>query len=89
MNNNLYNGMNYIPNQNINNIFDKYVEAYLKEKIGKNIEVHASFCDAIEWRDSIFTGILESVGKDYIAIKKDNHTYLIWSIYLDYIIISS
>ena len=85
MNNNLYNGM-YFPNQNVS---DKYVENYLKEKIGHKIEIHASFSDAIEWRDSIFTGTLESVGKDYIAVQKNNETYLIWSIYLDYIILSN
>ena len=75
---------NYNP---INNYYQKnYVDDYLKENIGKNIEVHTSFSDSIEWRDKIFTGILESVGKDYIVVN-DGNKNIVWSIYIDYIII--
>ena len=81
MNNNLYN--NY-PH---NNYYHNYVDEYLKNNIGKKVEVHVSFSDSIEWRDSIFQGILDSCGKDYIVINSDNKKYIIWSIYLDYIII--
>ena len=88
MNNNLYNG--YIPNQNIipnvsNNQY-KYVEDYLIRNIGKKAELHVSFCDSIEWRDSVFEGILEDVGKDFVVINQNNTSYVIWSIYIDYII---
>ena len=83
MNNNLYNG-NYLPN--IPN-YHNYVEEFLKKNIGKEIEAHVSFCDSIDWRDSIFRGILDSVGKDFIVIRDNNKKYVIWSIYLDYIII--
>ena len=93
MNNSLYNnGTGFIPNQMINgyeNNTNNYVENYLKEKIGHQIEIHASFCDSIEWRDSIFQGILEQVGKDYIVLNDNNNSYVIWNIYLDYIIIKS
>lgn len=86
MNNTLYNG-NYLPNQNI--IYqDNYVENYLRKNIGKNVEVHVSFCDSIEWRDSIFTGILEDVGKDYTVIKSNSKKYVIWNVYLDYLILN-
>lgn len=71
----------------INNYYHNYVDEYLKGNIGKKIEVHVSFSDSIEWRDSIFTGILESVGKDYIVIHTENKRYVIWSIYIDYIAI--
>lgn len=78
MNNNLYPG--YIPNSH------KYVENYLTKHIGNKIELHASFCDSIEWRDSVFDGILEDVGKDFVVVNKNNSNYVIWSIYIDYII---
>ena len=81
MNNNLYN------NYQGNNYYHNYVDEYLKNNIGKNIEAHVSFSDSIEWRDSIFKGILETTGKDYIVINMDNQKYIIWSIYIDYVII--
>lgn len=86
MNNNLYN-TNFLPNQNIIQQ-DNYVENYLRNNIGKKVEVHVSFCDSIEWRDSIFTGILENIGKDYTVIKNNNKKYVIWNVYLDYLIIN-
>lgn len=86
MNNNLYN-TGYLPNQT--NIYqDNYVENYLRNNIGKKVEVHVSFCDSIEWRDSIFNGILEDIGKDYTVIKNNNKKYVIWNVYLDYLIIN-
>jgi spore coat protein GerQ len=81
MNNNLYNMMNPIKEEN-------YVENYLRRKLGKEVEVHVSFCDSIEWRDSIFKGQLKDIGKDYIVINTNNKDYVIWNIYLDYLIIN-
>ena len=82
MNNNIYQKGGYPLITNYN-----YVEEYLKMNIGKTIEAHVSFCDSIEWRDSLFTGKLISVGKDYIAIHNNQNTFIIWNIYLDYIVI--
>ena len=79
MNNNLY---NYNP---INNHY--YVDDYLKNNLGKRVKVHVSFSDSIEWRDSVFTGIIDYVGKDFVVIKDNNKKTVIWSIYIDYIII--
>ena len=75
MNNNLYNFNNH------------YVDDYLKNNINKVAEVHVSFSDSIEWRDSIFKGKINNVGKDYLIIENDNKKIVIWSIYIDYIII--
>ncbi len=90
MNNNLYNN-NYPPNQVFypNNIKDNYVEEYLNNNLGNQVEAHVSFCDSIEWRDSIFKGILEKVGKDYIVIHNNQNKYVIWNIYIDYIILNN
>lgn len=75
---------NYNP---INNHYYIYVDEFMKGNIGKKIEVHVSFSDSIEWRDSVFKGILKAVGKDYLVINIDNKDTVIWSIYIDYIII--
>ena len=79
----MYN-QNYLPNQNI---MYNYVEEYLRGLIGKKIEAHVSFCDSIEWRDSVFNGYLENIGKDYLVIKNQEKLYIIWTIYLDYIVL--
>ncbi len=84
MNNNIY-GNNFLPN-NFNNQV-KYVSDYLRNVIGKNVQVHVSFSDSIEWRDSIFKGKLEDVGKDYLIIDNQNEKTIIWNIYIDYIIV--
>ncbi len=89
MNNNLLNN-GFIPNQELyHNNQSSYVEGYLKGNIGKKIELHASFCDSIEWRDSVFTGVLHNVGKDYVVLRDRQNDYIIWSIYIDYIIITN
>lgn len=64
-----------------------YVDEYLKGNIGKKVEVHVSFSDSIEWRDSVFKGTLETIGKDYIVINSNKEKHIIWSIYIDYIIL--
>ena len=91
MNNNLYNP-NYIPTHgmvnNINNYNESYVENYLRNNIGKRVKVHVSFCDSVEWRDSIFQGILKEVGKDYIVVSNNQEDYIIWSVYIDYVIMN-
>ena len=81
MNNNLFN--NYNPNIITNN----YVEEYLRNNIGKKIIVYVSFSDSIEWRDSIFKGILEMVGKDYIVVNDNQKKAIIWCVYIDYVTI--
>lgn len=46
-----------------------------------------SFADAIEWKDKIFTGIIEQSGKDHIILSDPNtgNWYLLLLIYVDYI----
>jgi len=75
-------GSQYNYNQN------DYAENLLKENIGKTIEVYVSFSDSVEWRDSIFRGILEDAGRDYLLIYDQtiNKRYLLWNVYLDYIV---
>lgn len=82
MNNQLYNNYNQISGPQ-----SHYVDEYLRGNIGKQAEIHVSFADSIEWRDSIFTGIIDTVGKDYIVIRNNHKKHVIWSIYIDYIVI--
>ena len=78
MNNNLYSLNNH----------NEYIYELLAKNINKYCQIYLSFCDSIEWRDSIFEGYIEQIGKDYVLIynKQNNKHYLLWMIYINYII---
>lgn len=64
-----------------------YIENILRNNIGKRIRAFVSFPDSIEWRDKIFTGVIEHAGRDNLIIT-DNETgnsFLILMIYLNYV----
>ena len=65
-----------------------YAENLFKANIGKRLEVYVSFSDSIEWRDSIFKGILEDAGRDFLLIRDENSNkrYVLWNVYLDYVV---
>lgn len=97
MNNNLYTQPNYIPNQgtappvippNSSYTRDEYAENIIRKNIGKKASFYMSFSDSIEWRDTIFEGIIEDAGKDYVLIynRESNKRFLLWNVYLDYIV---
>ena len=46
-----------------------------------------SFSDSINWRDKIFTGIIEQAGRDHIILSDPNtgKWYMLLMIYLDYV----
>ncbi len=48
---------------------------------------YMAFPDSIEWRDKVFTGIIEQAGKDHIIISnpQDGKWYLLLLIYLNYV----
>ena len=73
-------GMNY-------NMEQSYIENILRNNIGKKVRVHASFSDSIEWRDRVFSGIIERAGRDNLIINDiDNGKYyLILMIYVDFV----
>ena len=66
---------------------EEYAFNILKKNIGKKVKVYASFSDSIEWRDSIFEGIIEETGRDYILLydNVDNKRYLLWAVYINYL----
>ncbi len=46
-----------------------------------------TFTDSTEWRDRIFSGIIEQAGRDHLILSdpSDGKWYLLQLIYLDYI----
>lgn len=96
----LYSGNIQVPNQNIapnytnnimtnNNLVDEqsYVENILRLNKGKKVSVYQSFADAGEWKDRIFTGIIENSGRDHIILSDPTtgNWYLLLMIYVDFI----
>ena len=69
------------------NMEQSYIENILRNNIGKKVRVHTSFSDSVEWRDRVFTGIIEHAGRDNLIIndKENNKSYLILMIYLDFV----
>jgi spore germination protein Q len=64
-----------------------YVENILRLNRGKRAKFYMSFPDSIEWRDRVFSGIVEEAGRDHIIIN-DPATgawYLLLMIYLNYV----
>ena len=97
MNNNIYTQPNYIPSQgtappyiqpNSGYTREAYAENLIRKNIGKKAAFYMSFGDSIQWRDSIFEGIIEEAGKDYVLIynQETNKRFLLWNVYLDYIV---
>lgn len=97
MNNNIYTQPNYIPSQGTappiippNSSYNQqeYGENLIRKNIGKTATFYMSFSDSIQWRDSIFKGIIEQAGKDYVLIfdQENNKRILLWNVYLDYIV---
>lgn len=55
---------------------------------GKVASFYMTFPDANEWRDRIFTGVVEQAARDHVVISdpKTGKWYLLLTIYLDFIV---
>ena len=71
----------YIPDE------QSYIENILRVNKGKRVSVYQSFADAGEWKDRIFTGIIEESGRDHIILSDPNtgNWYLLLMIYVNFI----
>ncbi len=71
----------YIPDE------QSYIENILRVNKGKKVSVYQSFSDAGEWKDSIFTGIIEQSGRDHIILSdpQTGNWYLLLMIYVNFI----
>ena len=73
--------MEYIPDE------QSYIENILRVNKGKKVSVYQSFADAKEWKDKVFTGIIEQSGRDHIILSDPTtgNWYLLLMIYVDFI----
>lgn len=64
-----------------------YIENILRMNKGKKVRLYATFPDAQEWRDRVFSGILEQAGKDHILIndRENDKWYLLPMVYLNFV----
>jgi spore germination protein Q len=64
-----------------------YVENILRANRGKLAKVFMSFPDSVDWRDRVFTGIIETSGRDHTILSdpKTGMWYILLNIYLNYI----
>lgn len=90
----IYTGGTTVPNQETaQNLagdmeFEQsYIENILRLNRGKQVEIYASYPDSTEWRDRIFSGIIERSGRDHVILSdpKTGEWYLILMIYINYI----
>ena len=64
-----------------------YIENILRLNKGRKVKAYVSFPDSTEWKNSIFSGLIEEAGKDHLIIKDtlSGNWYLIRILYLDYV----
>ena len=89
----LYSGGQPVPDQSAAPTYQdtefeqSYIENILRLNRGKQVEIYASYPDSTEWRDRIFSGIIERSGRDHVILSdpKTGEWYLILMIYINYI----
>ena len=71
----------YIPDE------QSYIENILRVNKGKKVSIYQSFADSGEWKDRIFTGIIEQSGRDHIILSDPatGNWYLLLMIYVNFI----
>jgi len=64
-----------------------YIENILRFNRGKMAKFYFSYPDSVEWRDRIFSGIIEQAGRDHIVISDPStgKWYLLLIIYLNFV----
>lgn len=82
---------NMIPNSNYSSelpLEQSYVENILRLNKGKIASFYMSYPDSNEWRDKIFTGIVEQAARDHVVISdpKTGKWYILLSIYMNFIV---
>ncbi len=83
-----YPNQEYAPTAG-NTLFNEqsYVENILRLNKGKMGRFYCSFPDSNEWRDTVFTGIIDEAARDHLIINNPNtgKWYLILMVYLNYV----
>ncbi len=68
-------------------IEQSYIENILRFNRGKMAKFYITVPGSEEWKDKIFTGIIEQAGRDHIIVSNptNGEWYLILMIYLNYV----
>ena len=76
-----------MPNQDNQSDESSYIENILRLNRGKKVRIHMTFPDSNEFRDKVFTGVVEQAGRDHLIISDPStgKWYLILMIYLNYV----
>jgi spore germination protein Q len=63
-----------------------YIENIFRLNKGKIVKAFMSFPDSVDWRDKVFTGVIEASGRDHLVLSDPNTGIrnLLPLIYLDY-----
>lgn len=63
------------------------IENILRLNKGKTVKVYASYPDSNEWRDKIYTGVIEEAGRDHLILSDPSTGawYLLRMIYINYV----
>ena len=85
--NNKYKNYTYDNLVNYNKSNTKSLEDILKLNIGKKISIYESFDNSNEWRDKVFTGILENSENEYLILSDptNNTWYILLKKFVNYI----
>ena len=61
-----------------------YIENILRLNKGKKVKAYVSYPDSIDWKDSVYSGIIEQAGRDHLIISDPStgKWYLILMVYL-------
>lgn len=64
-----------------------YIENILRLNKGKRVNAHFTYPDSGEWKNKIYSGIIEEAGKDHLVMSDPTtgNWYLLRMIYLDYV----
>ena len=83
-----YPNQEYAPNVNNTITYEQsYIENVLRMNKGKLGKFYCTFPDSTEWRDTVFSGIIEQAARDHLIISNPStgKWYLIQMIYLNYV----
>jgi len=63
------------------------IENILRLNKGKLVKVYASYPDSTEWRDKIYTGVIEESGRDHLILSdpQSGNWWLIRMLYVNYV----
>ena len=66
---------------------DTFVNTVLRNTIGRRAQLYFSYPDSDKWRDTVYDGIIELIGEDYIIISNPEGTkvQVLLMLYLEWV----